>query len=313
MDDNELKMEVIIMNNYKNSMVIYESAYLAISYLPDDKMKWEAMEGLLKYGFYGEIPESENPFINMIYVQAIPSMQNAKQRYEKAVENGRKGGKPTDVSTEEIIEMKKNGMTNKQVAEQLGCTIKNIENRVTAYNKTHPNNPNNLSVSVSVSESESVSGGDTPRKEEIANAKRQTKRELKDLDSSDLYEIIRKLKNRINYIDIQKEYNLQERVTKNTASEAQSIINNRNYILEQQAEWEMRKNEPYINYDALERANKKAKEKLETKRIVQEAVEELYNDLSEEPCEEIDYDKPSEALQMLAAMHEKVEAEDIWT
>lgn len=144
--------------------------------------------------------------------------------------------------------------------------------------------------------------------EEIANAQRETKRELKDLDSSDLYEIIRKLKNHINYIDIQKEYNLQERVTKNTASEAQSIINNRNYILEQQAEWEMRKNEPYINYDALERAN----EKSEAKRIVQEAVEELYNDLSEEPCEEIDYDKPSEALQMLAAMHEEAEAEDIW-
>lgn len=148
--------------------------------------------------------------------------------------------------------------------------------------------------------------------EEIANAQRETKRELKDLDSSDLYEIIRKLKNRTNYIDIQKEYNLQERVTKNTASEAQSIINNRNYILEQQAECERRKNEPQINYDALERANEKAKEKLKAKRIVQEAVEELYNDLSEEPCEEIDYDKPSEALQMLAAMHEKVEVDDIW-
>ena len=303
------------MNNYKNSMVIYESAYLAINYLPDDKMKWEAMEGLLKYGFYGEIPESENPFINMIYVQAIPSMQNAKQRYEKAVENGRKGGKPTDVSTEEIIEMKKNGMTNKQVAEQLGCTIKNIENRVTAYNKTHPNNPNNLSVSVSVSESESVSesvsGGDTPRKEEIANAQRETKRELKDLDSSDLYEIIRKLKNRINYIDIQKEYNLQERVTKNTASEAQSIINNRNYILEQQAEWERRKNEPQIDYSRLGRGKEKTKEELEAERIAQEAVEEFYNDSYEEPCEEIDYDKPSIALQMLAGMHKEAEAEDI--
>lgn len=148
--------------------------------------------------------------------------------------------------------------------------------------------------------------------EEIANAQRETKRELKDLDSSDLYEIIRKLKERINYIDIQKEYNLQERVTKNTANEAQSIINNRNYILEQEAEWERRKNEPYINHNALAKANEKTKEELEAERIVQEAIKEFYNDLSEEPCEEIDYDKPSEALQMLERMRKEAEADDIW-
>lgn len=148
--------------------------------------------------------------------------------------------------------------------------------------------------------------------EEIANAKRETKRELKDLDSSDLYEIIRKLKNRINYIDIQKEYNLQERVTKNTASEAQSIINNRNYILEQEAERERRKNEPQIDYNRLGRGKEKTKEELEAERIAQEAFNELYNDLCEEPCEEINCDEPSEALKMLAAMHKEAEADDIW-
>ena len=100
------------MENYKESMVIYESAYLAINYLPDEKMKWEAIEGLMKYGFYGEIPESDNPFINMVYVQAIPSMRNAKQRYEKAVEDGKKGGRPAEFSIEEIFEMKKNRLMN---------------------------------------------------------------------------------------------------------------------------------------------------------------------------------------------------------
>ncbi len=148
------------MENYKSSTVIYESAYSAIEYLQDNTSKWEAIRGLLRYGFYGESPESENPFINMIYTQAIPSMKSAKQRYEKAVSDGKRGGRPTEVSTEEIITMKSNGMTNKQIAEQIGCTTKNIENRVAIYNKSHPNNPNNLSVSdsdtVSVSSSVSV-------------------------------------------------------------------------------------------------------------------------------------------------------------
>jgi|GEM_PF-4103192 len=142
----------------KESMVIYESAYKAINYLPDEKLQLEAFKGLMEYGFYGVVPESENPFVNMIYVQAIPSMRSAKERYEKAVENGKMGGRPTEVSTEEIMEMKKSGMTNKQIADKLHCSVKNIENRVTTYRKGYPNNPNNLSVSVSdtVSVSESV-------------------------------------------------------------------------------------------------------------------------------------------------------------
>lgn len=156
------------MENYKSSTVIYESAYSAIEYLQDNTSKWEAIKGLLRYGFYGEPPESENPFINMIYTQAIPSMKSAKQRYEKAVSDGKKGGRPTGVSTEEIITMKSNGMTNKQIAERIGCTTKNIENRVAIYNKSHPNNPNNLSVSVSdtVSVSSSVSVACAKKREE---------------------------------------------------------------------------------------------------------------------------------------------------
>lgn len=208
------------MENYKSSMVIYESAYLAINYLPNTETKWEAIEGLLKYGFYGEIPESNNPFINMIYVQAIPSMQNAKQRYEKAIENGAKGGRPTEVSTEHIIDMKKNGMTNKEISEQLGCSVKNIENRITTYNKSHPNNPNNLSVSVSDSVSESYSVSSTVSVNTQEERRRGEKRDLKDLTEEEAKEIINKLANDVPYSQLYKEYNLKRGIiTKNFTTE----------------------------------------------------------------------------------------------
>lgn len=165
----------------KESMVIYESAYKAIGYLPDEKSQLEALKGLLEYGFYDTIPESDNPLINMIFVQAIPSMRSAKERYELSVENGKKGGRPAAVPTEDIVRLKQNGMTNKQIAEQLGCSEKNIEKRISTYNKTnptnptnpptnptlqdgrvYPTNPTNLSVSVSYTDtvSESVSSTD---------------------------------------------------------------------------------------------------------------------------------------------------------
>lgn len=123
------------MENYKNSMVFYESAYLAINYLPTNELKWEAVNGLFEYGFYGVVPESDNPFINMVYVQAIPSMRNAKERYLKAVENGKKGGRPTNIDAEKIMQLKADGKTNKEIAEMFSCSEKTIEYHITEYNK----------------------------------------------------------------------------------------------------------------------------------------------------------------------------------
>ena len=90
----------------KESMVIYKSIISAIDLLPDVEQKWEAIKGITDFGFYDKKPESENPFINMIYIQAIPSLRGAKDRYEKAVEDGKKGGRPTEVPIEQIIKMK---------------------------------------------------------------------------------------------------------------------------------------------------------------------------------------------------------------
>ena len=192
--------------NTKTSMVFYESAYAAINYLPTVELKWEATQGLLNYGFYGIEPESDNPFVNMIYVQAIPSMRNAKERYDKAVNNGKKGGRPTEISTEEIMQMKQEGMTNKQIAAKLGCSVSNIENRVTTYKKTHPNNPNNLSVSVSDSVSSSVS--DSVSASASAHEE-EDKREIEDLEEKELEPIKRDYKGHMSYNDIKQKYNLK--------------------------------------------------------------------------------------------------------
>lgn len=145
------------MENYKESMVIYESSYLAINYLPDEKMKWEAIEGLMKYGFYGEVPESDNPLINMVYVQAIPSMRNAKQRYEKAVDDGKKGGRPATIDRDTVYKLKEQGMTHQQIADQLGCSKEAIKKIFQREGTKGTNLSVSVSDSVSVSVSDSVS------------------------------------------------------------------------------------------------------------------------------------------------------------
>lgn len=187
----------------KDSAIIYESAYQAINYLPDDQLQLEALKGLLEYGFYDTMPESDNPFVNMIYVQAIPSMRNAKERYKYAVENGKKGGRPATVSTEEIIKMKEDGMTNKQIADKIGCSERNIEKRISAYRNNTEQTRTNLSVSVSDTVSESVSSSYT-------DEDCQKRRRIEDLNNKELEEVYQRYKNREKYIDICDKYNLEQ-------------------------------------------------------------------------------------------------------
>lgn len=208
--------------NTKTSMVFFESAYAAINYLPTIELKWEATQGLLNYGFYGIEPESDNPFVSMIYVQAMPSMRNSKQKYYKSVDDN-KGGRPTEISTEEIMQMKQEGMTNKQIAAKLGCSVSNIENRVTTYKKKHPNNPNNpnnLSVSDSVSDSVSSSVSESASASTLAE---EEKREIEDLEERELEALKKDFKARMLYKDIAAKYNLKL-VTKEMCDSIDELI-----------------------------------------------------------------------------------------
>lgn len=232
----------------KESMVIYESAYKAIGYLPDEESQLEALKGLLEYGFYDTIPESDNPLIKMIFVQAIPSMRSAKERYELSVENGRKGGRPAAVPTEDIVKMKQDGMTNKQIAEQLGCSEKNIEKRISTYNRSYPTNPTNptlqesgvlptnptnLSVSDTVSytdtKTETASSRTTanihpedsgrmngtesyplpPDKRTFISSDGLSGRRIRDLSDTEANEIKAKLKKSVSYLEIEREYGMR--------------------------------------------------------------------------------------------------------
>lgn len=249
----------------KESMVIYESAYKAINYLPDVAMKWEAIEGLMKYGFYGEEPESDNPFINMVYVQAIPSMRSAKERYEKAVENGKKGGRPTDIKDEDIIKYKSEGKTNKEIADIFGVTEKAIEKRVTNIRKNNPTNPTNLSVSVSVSdsvsESSSVSDTVVGEEREIAYAKeeREEEREIEDLsieEKKELYKLYQK-NDRVNYgyYKLKNMFNLKGKLDKDFFKKLKDDIEKIEYQEAQEKAHEFamaRFDESYYEYKGAE-------------------------------------------------------------
>lgn len=109
------------------NMIIYADVYKAIDFIPAEEEKAAAALALLRYGCGGIEYEGDNIFIKMIMQQAKIGIDKAQARYNKATENGKKGGRTKQFKDEEITALKSQGMTNKEVAAALGCSEKTVQ------------------------------------------------------------------------------------------------------------------------------------------------------------------------------------------
>lgn len=128
------------------STVFYEQWYQIIRELPP-KERDKAFKYIFEYAFYGIEPKRDKT-TSMSYVvfgMAKPNIDSAQKRYDAATENGQKGGRPTKVTPEvreKIAELRKNGMTQKEVADELSLSLKTIQRVEKDKSQNHNENVN---------------------------------------------------------------------------------------------------------------------------------------------------------------------------
>jgi DNA-binding NarL/FixJ family response regulator len=135
------------MNN--ESFVMYESVYKQAAILEKKLGKetaYDFLKAVIEFGLYGALPDEEDLVWLYGFEQTITSISKAKDRYAAAVENGKKGGRKPTVDKEKVLALKEQGLTNKQVAEELGCSVSSVE-KVNAENRKNRKNLNeNINV-----------------------------------------------------------------------------------------------------------------------------------------------------------------------
>lgn len=153
MINNETKTDIGF--DVRQSTVFYEQWYQIIKELPP-KERDKAYKYIFEYAFYGIEPERAKT-TSMSYVvfgMAKPNIDSAQKRYDVATENGQKGGRPkkvTEETREKIEKLRKNGMTQKQVATELGLSLKTIQRVEKDISQNHNENVNvNDNVNVNV-------------------------------------------------------------------------------------------------------------------------------------------------------------------
>lgn len=87
----------------------------------------EALWNLMTLATAGDIETEKKSIIGFITGCVMPNIDAAKKRYDAAVENGKKGGRPKKIDEEEVIKLKGQGMKNREIAEKLGCSESSIE------------------------------------------------------------------------------------------------------------------------------------------------------------------------------------------
>lgn len=113
------------MEDFKNNaFVFYGSFEKAISEWSED-IQFQCYKALISYGLNGTY-ESDNQVVNSLMSVFIPNIDAAQNRYDKAVESGKRGGRPSSISKEEIQELKAEGKTQKQIAEMLGISERTV-------------------------------------------------------------------------------------------------------------------------------------------------------------------------------------------
>lgn len=110
----------------RDSFVFYRSFAEVISMIPDVEDKITLLNALIEYGLNGTEPDLQYP-LSAMFKQMTSSISGAQKRYQASVENGKKGGRPKTVDEYKIRELKEQGLTDKQIAEELKCSISSVE------------------------------------------------------------------------------------------------------------------------------------------------------------------------------------------
>ena len=87
----------------------------------------ELAKQIIYYGVSGEIT-TEDPIISGIVSSMCAALiEKSKNRHRACLENGKKGGSPKKYSDEEIISLYKQGLSEQDIADNLGCHVRTVQ------------------------------------------------------------------------------------------------------------------------------------------------------------------------------------------
>lgn len=105
----------------------------------------EMIWALVCYICFGEIVTEKKSIIKWIEGDCLRVIEAAKKRHDASIEAGKLGGRPSKINKDDVLALKQDGKTVKEIAEILGCSRDGIEKILNGSRQTDKP-PTNLYV-----------------------------------------------------------------------------------------------------------------------------------------------------------------------
>ena len=95
----------------------------------------ETIYALVYLSIRGEVKTENDLILGWIKGSCLPNVQSAQEKYRRAVEAGKKGGRPKELDYDEIYRLKENGVSAKDIASKMGLTEDSVRSALKRYNR----------------------------------------------------------------------------------------------------------------------------------------------------------------------------------
>lgn len=223
----------------------------------------EMIWALVCYICFGEIVTEKKSIIKWIEGDCLRVIEAAKKRHDASIEAGKLGGRPSKINKDDVLALKQDGKTVKEISEILGCSRDGIEKILNGSRQTDKP-PTNLYVNEDANDNENANGDENgvglAEAEKSADAGKSASAETK-------LKVVQLFKKKYKYAQIQKETGLE-------FGEISSIINDKEH-------WSWWENE--VKQAKKEERSRRSREK---QKIEEDNMLKIVREHCEEPIDE---------------------------
>ena len=225
----------------------------------------ETIYALVYLSIRGEVKTENDLILGWIKGSCLPNVQSAQEKYRRAVEAGKKGGRPKELDYDEIYRLKENGESIKDIASKMELTEDSVKSALKRYNKTCQKGQNHdidkdIDKEKETDKETDIERGGSDEPPKSANAEKSADAEVK-------LKVIQLFKKKYKYPEIQK-------VTGLSFDEINSIIKDKEH-------WNWWENE--VNQ---RREGEKARKQREKQKIEENNMLKIVREHCEEPIDE---------------------------
>lgn len=87
----------------------------------------ELAKQIVYYGVTGEMTSKDTIITGLVNAMCVALIEKSKNRYNACKNNGQRGGRPRQYDPEEIATLHDSGLSDEQIAEQLGCNLRTVQ------------------------------------------------------------------------------------------------------------------------------------------------------------------------------------------